>query len=162
MFENHSNVQQTMECEDEWRRVWPVDRRRECDSPSPRAQRASWAASSPGGSTPWLCCRTLPSAGSGRRWLHQEGRKRERDFWHSPARFHRCGQCVRCGASRVHYVGSEQSTPGSGGRALCTDTSCFSAPRLYRCYRRFLWLSDTCAHNNMTDFQWTHHIKQIL
>lgn len=63
---------------------------------------------------------------------------------------------------QIIYVGSEQQTAGSGGRALCTGTSCFSAPTLYRCYRHFLWLSDTCIGNNTTDFQWTHHIKQIL
>lgn len=55
--------------------LWLMDRHPECNSPSPRVRPAFWAASSPGGSTPWLCCRTLPSTGSGHRWLHQEERK---------------------------------------------------------------------------------------
>ena len=41
------------------------------------------------------------------------------------------------------YVGSGLQTVGSGGRGLCTSTSCFSAPKPYRCYHHFLLPGDT-------------------
>lgn len=47
------------------------------------------------------------------------------------------------------YVGSEQQTAGLGGRRLCTDTSCFSAPKPYRCYHHFLSPGDACEIREM-------------
>jgi len=65
----------------------------------------------------------------------------------------------------IVYVGSGRRTPGSGGRGLCTYTSCFSAPKPYRCCPHFLSPGDTWGTEptlNMYYPKTRHNDKNLL